>query len=1211
MPALLPLSPAYEGSSHGTYFRALESALTGMDKGRIRNIALTGSYGAGKSSILQEVARAHRERVVEISLSTLGATDEATGSDDKAAAGGAAKNSKTNRIQKEIVKQILYREDPRRTPGSRYRRISRLRFWPEAALALITSFALSLLFFLSGWSAKLIKLFAPDRADSPSAHLLLLLLFAALILSLRALLGGRLWIEKLSAGPTTLSLSKPTETYFDEYLDEIVYFFEVTKCDLVIFEDIDRFDDPKIFETLRALNTLLNGARQLDGRTVRFIYAIKDSIFDELGTLPSSSGNGEAGSSKPDAAELEIERANRTKFFDLVVPVVPFVTHRSARDLMIRVMGDLEHSVSTDLIDLAGRHIADMRLIKNVRNEFAIFKERVIPEDGKGLLLGEDSLFAMLLYKNVHLSDFERIRTNRSALDVVYRQGRTLVQQNIERLDEEARNTGKKLADLDSIAERSDELGTALIEHVDRVVASAGKTVFSRSFDGQPVTEQDLRSPEFWKKLVSSDLGLQVNARSDNYNPVTFTLYREYLVKELGNPLSVESWEEADRSALQQGLDTNRKDREFLLHADMAQLMAREEFKLAGPDGSSRSFKQVVDEHLDSELARQLVGQGYINRDFTLYTSTFHAVLASSRAINFIMHNVDPNVVDMHFELEPADVEYVLRERGQSVLRERSAYNVAILNHLLRQGGDQADLVVGSLLGEGEEAVRFLEAYIVSGAEKMALVRRLVARWPKALGFVVEKSPESVPLVNAMLENLSPEVEYRDDGGHVRQYIERNYGKMKVFSSESVEEPAASRVADLLSRLGARLSSIERLSPTMVEAVVAARRYEVTRENLVTALGESAGLALDDIRDRKQVVYDHVLNDLPSYLSALREGEHTVESCGAFLAVIDDVVDKDKSQVDAIVSRSSVVCVVSELSEARVDALTSLARHLRFPATFANVADYVREVGAVDRCLAGVLERAQFRISATEDADEEEKAALSRALLLARESLPDPAHRVELIVSLSLGGNLPADAVPQEKGALIGLLIDRDVIADDAESFLLTQQADWPTREFAISRSKEFVEYMSSAEVPVADVLPLLRSADVPSAVKAELLRRLCEFVPATDRRVLKEVAEQTVRLGLSLPIEGILHLARGRVDDRLVLQLLAPQLGDASISDLAAILDYMGGDYRDASSKNGKRPRLLDTKWDQALVQRLIELGVASSYKKEKNWIVLNMKRS
>src|SRR5690606_37628385 len=77
----------------------------------------------------------------------------------------------------------------------------------------------------------------------------------------------------------------------------------------------------------------------------------------------------------------DVARTNRTKFFDLVIPVVPFITHQNARELIARVMRGIEHKVSNGLFDLAARHLTDMRLIKNVRNEFVIFREKVLKSD--------------------------------------------------------------------------------------------------------------------------------------------------------------------------------------------------------------------------------------------------------------------------------------------------------------------------------------------------------------------------------------------------------------------------------------------------------------------------------------------------------------------------------------------------------------------------------------------------------------------------------------------------------------------------------------------------------------------------------------------------------------------------------------------------------------------------------------------------------------
>ena len=51
---LKPLYPQYDESSHSPYVKRLEKALQGEDT-KIHNIALSGVYGSGKSSILEKV----------------------------------------------------------------------------------------------------------------------------------------------------------------------------------------------------------------------------------------------------------------------------------------------------------------------------------------------------------------------------------------------------------------------------------------------------------------------------------------------------------------------------------------------------------------------------------------------------------------------------------------------------------------------------------------------------------------------------------------------------------------------------------------------------------------------------------------------------------------------------------------------------------------------------------------------------------------------------------------------------------------------------------------------------------------------------------------------------------------------------------------------------------------------------------------------------
>lgn len=218
---LVPLTPGYLADEHSGYVAALEAAVA--DK-QIHNIALSGNYGVGKSSILREFARRNAKRVVELSLSTL-APIEASNIEGSVP---VQATTPTNRIQQEIVKQLLYREEPSKAPGSRFRRIERFRWGRESGIALVLGLAVATLFLLTGWTEKITLAFAAMGSFGPWVHLIVWGVAAAAIAQFRRLFHGRLRIKELSAGSATVTLDDNSVSYFDQYLDEIVYFFEMS-----------------------------------------------------------------------------------------------------------------------------------------------------------------------------------------------------------------------------------------------------------------------------------------------------------------------------------------------------------------------------------------------------------------------------------------------------------------------------------------------------------------------------------------------------------------------------------------------------------------------------------------------------------------------------------------------------------------------------------------------------------------------------------------------------------------------------------------------------------------------------------------------------------------------------------------------------------------------------------------------------------------------
>ncbi|OZC33166.1 hypothetical protein [Gordonia polyisoprenivorans] len=168
---------------------------------------------------------------------------------------------------------------------------------------------------------------------------------------------------------------------------------------MVIFEDLDRFKDPHIFEALRELNLLLNNAEQTGDQPIRFVYAIRDSIFEQL-----DDGLGEDSADADSGETRRLMSTNRTKFFDLVVPMVPFISHRTSRDLIRQELQSVvpEQQPGNKVVDIVGAHLTDMRLIKNICNEFEVFRRRILASGGLEELT-PDRLFASIVYKNLYL----------------------------------------------------------------------------------------------------------------------------------------------------------------------------------------------------------------------------------------------------------------------------------------------------------------------------------------------------------------------------------------------------------------------------------------------------------------------------------------------------------------------------------------------------------------------------------------------------------------------------------------------------------------------------------------------------------------------------------------------------------------------------------------------------------------------------------------
>ena len=1195
---LEPLTPQYLEEEHQVYVSALEEAL--LDD-RVKNIALSGIYGVGKSSILRQLTDNLGDRVIEISLSTLapvGLKLEESSLPSQAA-------TPTNRIQKEIVKQLLYREQTSRAPASRFRKIEKFSCTYAIGVGVLIGFVLTLGFMLAGWDQQLAERFVKENADLRIVDCAIFITLIALIVLFQRLIHGKVRIKHLSAGAAAITLDDASVSYFDQYLDEIVYFFQVEKYDVVIFEDIDRFDDAHIFETLKSLNTIINHVPKIE-KPIRFIYAIKDSIFDQESISKQSLNHKNSDEGSVDPARVEIERANRTKFFDVIIPVVPFVTQATARNIAFQIMDVREFNVDVKLVDLAGRYVPDMRLLKNVRNEFMIFRKQIIASCGEELGLDESRLFAMVLYKNTHLSDFEKIRLGASRFDLLYRFSRNLVEHNIAELESEKREARECVAVQDSIAERAKQLGVKLLSFLKRVatIAQYGYEGYSEHCEFKGRIVDDVYGVAFWQVVASAnDDDVLTWYRG---NSPTLKLTRREIVEELGDEFDFEKWKVEAETSLNDRLQQIDDDINFLRGAGFADLIERSDFTVQESDSDeSSSFRCTVEKLFGSGLAFELIRLGYLDMNYALYSSTYRSNRVSVRAMNYIIHHINNNQMDVYYLLDSSEVESILSQYGSDRIRETVFYNISILDWLFNHDSLGADRLIATLDETGPKQVAFVNAYFTRGAQPELLLRRLMYLCDSALMHVIETievdeqiRAHYVDIV--LLDERSAEQVISLD---VSSYLVNNYQNLAVCT-EVLTQVQAERVADFFARANVKFSDLSPIGFALSAILIEKDMYELTRNNLtIVAGGSETGVGLDLIRKRSSRAYRYVVSNVRDYLNILESSDSSVGNPNEFVSILNELSECDDVYLDGII-QAAHGCEVGDLQDVSESLWPFLALYKKFVPSFDNVHLYLQVYGADDDL--GYLLAVAGGLVHCEAVPEEEKQVLAQKVLAYADECISACLRVELVKSLGLTSFVDVDFVKPERGRLFSLLLQESLIEDNERSYRRLISVDWTTRSEFISVSREFVNYMTP-DLVGADLWNLLNCASVPDDVKRCIVINSDRYCESASTDALCELARLAVDFDLSVSISLVATMANVGVDSGHVLQLLTPHLDYLSREDLFSVLRDLGDPY--ALLVHPRRPDFVISYSDATvlLLDRLIDFGVVNSYERRGDSVEVN----
>lgn len=1031
---LQPLTASHEGPQHKLYSDELIDLLTDdQRRAAVWNIALTGNYGSGKSSVLVGVREQldkdkKKRRVVQISLSSLSdvGVTPANAAEDPLATRGL-----TNYIQKEIVKQLLYQVRPSRVPGSRFRRLSAPSKRRAFIGALLGAVTLVGLLWLTGWGAPLAL---PTESEWLRPLILgaIGVLFTALLYFAQLLLANRWRFDKIGTSSASISLTAndKSDTYFDEYLDEIVYFFEKTKRDVVIIEDLDRFEDPSIYASLRELNTLLNASEQLDARPVHFIYAVRDSIFEDLEEQRAKRNPDVNPTPAPEEhhgvwqAEKRLAEpaTQRTKFFELVVPIVPFITHRSATDLLSELMKEVDPKVSLGAIRVVAKHVTDMRLLRNIVNEYRVFKARVLgPNTPKGL--SEDNLFAVIAYKNTHLEDFEKIQVSDSNLDHIYRRSRLVISEGLTGLAAKLNALESTQTPHAATVERATLVGSALQSLSERWLRNAGRQptqVRYRVASGF-VANDDVLTVDFWKQVIDDDHPVEIHDAQE----LVFTLTAAALREELGD-IVPPNWSVSGKRDQSEALEKTRGSQRWLRAADIGDLMQPE---VTLPKVKEEEYEEWIRATVKRDpLVMDLIRAKLLDRNYPLYASQFYGVTASANAVTYDFQHVQREEPDFDFVLSPSEVMSVLSLGGSRVFEYTGLFNRTIYDALLPHEV-RLDINLKMLAAESADALEFLKAYVQQGEHPALLARRLAPFWSGIFEFAERELSENADRLKEFVVGAFMGADVDTDypvPSSVREIIARAGAAIVPFANPA--QSPDDRVA-ALNRLDVLVFSFDDLSKRAVAALIAARAYEVN-ESTLAVVADREDFGLDAFLARTDGTFDHLMHHFDDYLSVLdRTSRSSVTDSSNIVDVLSAVERSLPNRSLEIESRIKGDRLVDDVQTAPTEVLGVLASGYRFRFTLDNVATYI-EARGVDDQLIGYLED-QRGLTAPEDTPPDRRELLATRILGAKDVSIDAriTHVTQLVQQVA-----PSRAIGTEP-ELVVALVKAGLLTDDAETF--------------------------------------------------------------------------------------------------------------------------------------------------------------------------------
>ncbi len=827
------------------------------------NIAISGPYASGKSSVFKtyEEKRLEKKKLkgIHISLSYFSPNlkpkiknqnpdDEFTFNDELM-------------LERKIINQIIHQIEPKQIPFTDFKVKAESKSWINIFWASIISLFFCCFIYID-------KKLLNKWLEEPTQLTLILIgslftLITFVSYKIIDLQHRKNLIRKLKIFQNEIDISSSDcdVSYFDKYLDEIIYILRKSKLDFIVFEDIDRYDDNLILNKLRELNFIYNKRQKNRKRKpIKFIYLIKDEIF---------------------------ESKERTKFFDYILPIVPVMDNSNSLGKMEELFKtkNIYSDFSITFLDTLSLYLDDIRLIKNICNEYIIYKKK-LPHQASWFK--KENLLAIIVYKNIFPEDYSLTRLGLGQ-GVVHRIIESLKQKKSTNYKTQIEQIDKIIQSKKDIIKMEEMNHLESVDELDALYIKFPSEFDYRNFEfDEGPTISSLNSKEFisYLKINSYNINNGYKKYSSSYIEIDCRQYFDDLnqnnqyknrKKELENVLeNKKSTLEAEIRKLEKEklqLKSLKKISEIIKIQQNNNITIDTLFKHHIYIKSGDKDYKIEHEQYKSEyeklasscyfpLLRTLIIQGYIDENYNDYTS-FYDEQGLPQNDTLFLRNINERILnDWQLELKkPEIVLKRLNSDNSSKFNEIAVLNYSLLDHILATN-NTSDLSQFINLLKLHPEINFINEYLAR--YYTLLINNNTKYQPNYLCLFVKEINiqlwdiwKSIDIFDprlyvylSFIHNQPIELVKMNEDGALKHFIEHSTDFLCideewniVFQLRNEMENYLNKIIDIFARIDIQFKQIDKLTPALFTLVQANNRYQLNYINVKYILENKYNLA--------------------------------------------------------------------------------------------------------------------------------------------------------------------------------------------------------------------------------------------------------------------------------------------------------------------------------------------------------------------------------